>query len=63
MTISVELQQALESLSKLDGSDFLAIASWMKQEGREALRARGANDNQIGPCRMDIDRFNDAPLG
>ena len=63
MAITTELQRALDSLSRLDGPDFMALASWMKQEGRKALRERGATDTQIGPCWMDIDLFDDAPLG
>lgn len=63
MTIKKELEEALDKLRVLEGEDFMAIASWMRQEGRAALRERGASDDNIGPCRLDIDKFGDAPLG
>ena len=63
MEMSKELGEALDAMKKLDGADFMAIASWLRQEGRAMLRARGATDDKIGSCRLDIDRFDDAPLG
>lgn len=63
MNPSKELMEALAALRSLNGADFMAIAAWFRQEGRAVLRERGATDEQIGPARMDIDRFGDAPLG
>lgn len=63
MNPSKELMEALAALRTLNGEDFMAIAAWLRQEGRAVLRDRGATDEQIGPARMDIDRFGDAPLG
>lgn len=62
MEASKELIEALTALKNLDGADFMAVASWLRQEGRSSLRARGATDDKIGPCRLDIDKFDDAPL-
>ncbi len=63
MEPSTELKEALAALMKLGGEDMMAIVSWLRQSGRAELRARGATDEQIGPMRLDIDRFGDAPLG
>lgn len=63
MSPTPELLQALMALRKLTGEDLMAIAAWLRQQGRTELRARGATDENIGPARMDIDRFGDAPLG
>lgn len=61
--MSNELKEALKALQKLEGTDFMALASWLRGEGRQHLRERGASDNEIGPARLDIDCFGDAPLG
>jgi hypothetical protein len=61
MAINKELAEALDKLRAIKGEDFMAVASWMRQEGRAALRERGASDDNIGPCRLDIDKFGDAP--
>ncbi|MBI5173322.1 MAG: hypothetical protein HY986_10565 [Candidatus Melainabacteria bacterium] len=61
--VTRELADALSKLKELSGADIMAVASWLRGEGRKALRERGATDEQIGPARMDIDRFDDAPLG
>lgn len=58
-----ELAAALKALEALSGEDIMAIASWLRGEGRKALRERGATDELIGPMRCDIDRWDDAPLG
>jgi len=58
-----ELVEALAKLKPLSGEDIMAVASWLRGEGRVALRDRGATDEQIGPMRLDIDRLGDAPLG
>ena len=61
--ITVELKQALEAIKKLNSDDIVAIVKWLKGEGRQALHERGADDNDIGAARFDIDKFDDAPLG
>lgn len=58
-----ELAEALEKLKVLGGEDIMAIAYWLRGEGRKALRERGATDTEIGPMRFDIDQMGDAPLG
>ncbi|MDB5093426.1 MAG: hypothetical protein JWO85_1527 [Candidatus Eremiobacteraeota bacterium] len=63
MQPSDQLVAALAAIKNLGGEDFSAIASWMKGEGRKALRDRGATDNAIGGMRLDTDRLGDAPLG
>lgn len=63
MEAKKELNEALDKLRVLDGEDLMAIAYWLRGEGRAALRERGANDKNIGPMRMDIDNLGDAPLG
>jgi hypothetical protein len=63
MAINKKLAEALDKLRALEGEDFMAVASWLRQEGRAALRERGASDDNIGPYRLDIDNFGDAPLG
>lgn len=61
--MSKELAEALEKLRALGGEDIMAIANWLRGQGRKALRERGATDKEIGPMRMDIDQMGDAPLG
>jgi hypothetical protein len=51
-----QLIAALSAIKNLGGEDFGAIASWMKGEGRKALRDREATDVAIGPIRLDTDR-------
>jgi hypothetical protein len=63
MEVSSEMVAALAALQKLGGEDFSAIQSWMKGEGRKALRDRGASDTQIGGMRLGTDLLGDAPLG
>ena len=58
-----ELSEALDNLKALGGDDIMAIACWLRGEGRKALRDRGAIDKEIGPMRFDIDQMGDAPLG
>lgn len=63
MEPSDQLVAALTAIKDLGGEDFMALASWVKGEGRKALRARGATDAQIGAARMDVDLMDDAPFG
>lgn len=60
---SPELKQALKDIQKLKGEEVMALASWLKAEGRAKLKQQGATDSDIGAARFDIDRFGEAPLG
>ena len=60
---SPELKQALKNIQKLKGEEVMALASWLKAEGRAKLKQQGATDSDIGAARFDIDRFGEAPLG
>ena len=62
-TATAELKAALAAIQNLDGADFTALKAWISGEGREALRARGLTDADIGPARMDTDKWGDAPMG
>lgn len=63
MEITKELAEALDKLRVLDGEDIMAVAAWLRGNGRAALRERGATDANIGGMRLDIDQLGDAPLG
>ncbi len=60
---SPELKQALKDIQQLKGEEVMALASWLKAEGRAKLKQQGATDSDIGAARFDIDRFGEAPLG
>lgn len=60
---SPELKQTLKDIQKLKGEEVMALASWLKAEGRAKLKQQGATDGDIGAARFDIDRFGEAPLG
>lgn len=62
-TLSPELKQALKDIQNLKGEEVMALASWLKAEGRAKLKQQGATDSDIGAARFDIDRFGEAPLG
>ncbi len=62
-TASPELKQTLKDIQKLKGEEVMALASWLKAEGRAKLKQQGATDSDIGAARFDIDRFGEAPLG
>ncbi|GEM_PF-4073689 len=49
-----ELAEALEKLKALGGEDIMAIACWLRGEGRKALRERGATDKEIGVWRQAL---------
>jgi len=61
--MTTELAAALAAIKKLPGEDIMALAAWLRGQGRASLRERGANDSDIGPMRLDIDKLGDAPLG
>ncbi len=60
---SPALLAAVSEIRTLDAADFTALKSWLKGDGRQALRDRGVTDRDIGALRLDTDRWGDAPLG
>ncbi len=60
---SPALRAALADIQRLDAPDFVALASWLKGDGRQALKSRGLTDKDIGAARFDTDKWGDAPLG
>ncbi len=60
--ITAELKSALEAIKNVGTEDLLALAQWLRGEGREALKDRGADDNLIGPARIEIDRDGEGEM-
>lgn len=53
--ITAELKSALEAIKNVGTEDLLALAEWLRGSGRKALKERGADDELIGPSRIEID--------
>jgi hypothetical protein len=60
--ITPELKTALESIKAVGGEDLVALAKWFRGEGRVPLKARGADDDLIGPLRIEIDRDGEGEM-
>ena len=50
-----DYEQAEAAILNLGSADRQAVLLWLQGNGRAALYARGATDDQIGPLRPDVD--------